>query len=412
MAKDALRSCAAFPENPHYDTFTARLSPRPHSADDDIRSPFMKDYTRILHSLAYRRLKHKTQVFFNVSNDHICTRIEHVSHVESVSNIIATHLGLNTELTRAIATGHDLGHAPFGHEGEYILKKLSMKYLGRDFWHEQNGVRFADKIELLEDKFMQHKNMNLTYAVRDGIICHCGEIDESHLFPRADFCSLDSITSPGQVQPATWEGCVVKLSDKIGYLGRDIADAVALGVLGETEMKVLSHVAKAHGAPALNTTVIIDEMISDVCEHSSPERGITMSEKHMTLLNDIKRFNYANIYNHPRLLPFRRYAALILTEMFEALMQRYAGPDTVRVLFEESKTYPMLFGEFARYIAKYTALDISEFPWGKRISDGYVNEKIYGNLETKELYAQAVLDYLSGMTDSYAIRLFQELINI
>jgi hypothetical protein len=91
-------------------------------------------------------------VFFNVSNDHICTRIEHVSHVESVSNIIATHLGLNTELTRAIATGHDLGHAPFGHEGEYILKKLPVKYLGRDFWHEQNGVRFADKIELLEDE--------------------------------------------------------------------------------------------------------------------------------------------------------------------------------------------------------------------------------------------------------------------
>ena len=412
MAKNALLSCGAFPENPNWEILTSRMTPRPHTTEDDTRSPFMKDYTRILHSLAYRRLKHKTQVFFNVSNDHICTRIEHVSHVESVSNIIATNLGLNTELTRAIATGHDLGHAPFGHEGEHILKQLSMKYLGRNFWHEQNGVRFADKIELLEDKFLQHKNMNLTYAVRDGIICHCGEIDENQLFPRTDLCDLESITSPGAVQPATWEGCVVKLSDKIGYLGRDIADAITLGVLGESELEVLARIAKEHGAPALNTTVIIEEMILDVCEHSSPERGITMSREHMALLNEIKKFNYANIYESPRLMPFRRYASLILTEMFEALMSRYAGPDTIRVLYEESRTYPMLFGEFARYVAKYTTLDISSFPWGKRISEGYINEKIYGNLDTKEQYAEAVLDYLSGMTDSYAIRLFQELINI
>ena len=105
-----------------------------YSRLDDIRSPFARDYTRILHSLAYRRLKHKTQVFYNAAgNDHICTRMEHVLHVESVSNTIARQLGLNEELTKAIAMAHDLGHAPFGHQGEKIIRKLTKQYLGKNF---------------------------------------------------------------------------------------------------------------------------------------------------------------------------------------------------------------------------------------------------------------------------------------
>lgn len=105
-----------------------------YSRENDIRTEFGRDYTRILHSLAYRRLKHKTQVFFNTQNDHICTRIEHVNHVESVSFTIAKYLGLNTELTKAIATSHDLGHAPFGHHGESCLKELAQKFLNQDFF--------------------------------------------------------------------------------------------------------------------------------------------------------------------------------------------------------------------------------------------------------------------------------------
>ena len=108
-----------------------------YSRHDDVRSPLARDYTRILHSTAYRRLKHKTQVFYNVENDHICTRMEHVSHVESVSGTIAKYLGLNDELTRAISTAHDLGHAPFGHQGEKILTEISEEYLGQPFWHER-----------------------------------------------------------------------------------------------------------------------------------------------------------------------------------------------------------------------------------------------------------------------------------
>ena len=111
----------AFPDNPNWEKLVSRRE-KIYERDNEIRNPFDRDHNRILHSYAYRRLKHKTQVFFNAAgNDHICTRIEHVSHVESVSGTIARALGLNEDLTKAIAMAHDLGHAPFGHEGEIIL---------------------------------------------------------------------------------------------------------------------------------------------------------------------------------------------------------------------------------------------------------------------------------------------------
>ena len=191
-----------------------------YSRNNDVRTEFGRDYTRILHCLAYRRLKHKTQVFFNTQNDHICTRMEHVSHVESVSYIIAKSLGLNYELTKSIAMGHDLGHAPFGHEGENVIKRIVKDNLGESFWHEKNGLRVVDKLELLQDNKGVLTNLNLTYAVRDGIICHCGEVDENGILPRKENIDLNTIRTPGEVQPFTWEGCVVKISDKIAYLGR------------------------------------------------------------------------------------------------------------------------------------------------------------------------------------------------
>ena len=116
MEKRKFVDVASVQSNPNWEIHTKRECLL-YSRSNDIRTPYERDYTRILHCLAYRRLKHKTQVFFNIDNDHICTRMEHVQHVESVSCTIAKFLGLNTDLTRAIAMGHDLGHAPFGHEG-------------------------------------------------------------------------------------------------------------------------------------------------------------------------------------------------------------------------------------------------------------------------------------------------------
>ena len=149
MKENLFESVASREENSAWQTHIKREKAL-YSRPNDIRSPYERDYTRILHCLAYRRLKHKTQVFFNIENDHICTRMEHVQHVESVSCTIAKFLGLNTDLTKAIAMGHDLGHAPFGHEGENELSALR-KENGMDrFWHERNSLRVIDKLELLE----------------------------------------------------------------------------------------------------------------------------------------------------------------------------------------------------------------------------------------------------------------------
>ena len=148
--ENALLTHAASPSNPKWEEMIRR-SQELYRQEGDMRSPFLRDYTRIIHSSAYRRLRNKTQVFFSPQSDHICTRIEHVNHVESISYTIAKYLGLNTELTRAISVAHDLGHPPFGHKGEKFLSRLSEEHIGEKFWHEKNGIWAVDNVELLED---------------------------------------------------------------------------------------------------------------------------------------------------------------------------------------------------------------------------------------------------------------------
>ena len=178
---------------------------------DDIRTPFARDYNRILHCTAYRRLKNKTQVFFATSNDHVCTRIEHVNHVAAISHTICHSLGLNTELANAIALGHDLGHPPFGHTGERCLGGLAKDNLDFDFWHEKNSLHFVDNYETLEDPSGAHRNLNLTYAVRDGIVSHCGEIDENGIKPRKKNINLKDIEQATQYQPCNSFLCDAKI---------------------------------------------------------------------------------------------------------------------------------------------------------------------------------------------------------
>lgn len=244
-----------------------------YKRNNDIRSEFERDYTRVIHSNAYRRLKHKTQVFFSPENDHICTRIEHVVHVESISYTIAKELRLNTELTRAIATAHDVGHSPFGHQGETVLSQISRSDIGESFWHEKNGLEFVDKIELLEDNLKNKQNLNLTYAVRDGIISHCGEIDENMLKPREEYIDLKTYSKPNQYESYTWEACVVKVADKISYLGRDIEDAITLGILDE-HLDELHKLLNHNSNEVINNTVIINNLVYDLCKNSSPEKRI------------------------------------------------------------------------------------------------------------------------------------------
>lgn len=408
-AEGIFSSLGAFSENPDYEKLIARLDPI-YTKPNDCRDFFERDYTRILHSLAYRRLKHKTQVFFNIGNDHICTRMEHVSHVESVSTTIAKELGLNVDLTRAIAMGHDLGHAPFGHQGERELDALSRKYLRKSFFHEKNGLHFVDDLELLEDDYRVYRNLNLTYAVRDGIISHCGEVDENALMPRKEYIDLTTFTECGQYQPYTWEGCVVKLSDKIAYVGRDIEDAIRLNFLTKENIDMLSDMAKEYDKMAINTTVIIHNMIYDVCKNSSPEKGICLSETFHEQLKAIKQFNYEFIYRNKRLEPFTKYARLVIEQIFEVLASVYDGEDTLEALRKNARFYPELMGAFADWLSKYCETELDMFSNVTEKTVKCRNKKIYGMLETKEIYLGAVIDYISGMSDNYAIRVFNELI--
>ena len=326
--KDSFKKYAANESNPNWNNIISRCTPL-YKRDNDIRTEFGRDYTRIIHCNAYRRLKHKTQVFFSPDNDHICTRIEHVTHVESISYTIATYLGLNTELTKAIAVSHDIGHSPFGHVGERILSSLSQKDVGTTFWHEKNGLDFVDYIELLEDDNKYKKNLNLTYGVRDGIISHCGEVSENGLKPRTEYINLSDYKYPNQFAPYTWEACVVKLSDKISYIGRDIEDAITLGILDNHLDELYKLLDSKYTKDKINNTIIINYLITDLCENSSPEKGLCFSQDAFNLINKINEFNYKYIYNCQRIQPSNRYFNIVLTEIYSLLKSTFEQDHTL-----------------------------------------------------------------------------------
>lgn len=383
---------AANPNNPNWDKIISRQLPL-YNRNNFMRSEFERDYTRIIHSTAYRRLKHKTQVFFSPENDHICTRIEHVTHVESISYTIAKNLGLNTELTKAIAVAHDVGHSPFGHEGEKILSEISNRDLGISFWHEKNGLELVDNIELLEDTERYKQNLDLTYAVRDGIISHCGEIDENCLKPREEFIDLNDYKFPNQYAPYTWEGCVVKISDKISYLCRDIEDAITLKIFkdipGEEDI--------------INNTNLINNLIYDLCENSSPEKGLCLSENALNLMNRIKAFNYKYIYASDRIKPSTRYFRVVINEIYNLLKSMYDGQNTLNKLNDISDIYPNLCKGFINFITDYYDFDNRE--------NLRLKNKVLFSIDNEKDFYKAIIYYISGMTDNFAIEIYNEIIH-
>ncbi len=399
MEKKFEKEIANF-ENPKWSNMIYREKEL-YKREDEWRSEFGRDYSRILFSNSYRRLKSKTQVFYSPSDDHICTRLEHVNNVESISYTIAHSLGLNTELTKAISVAHDLGHSPFGHKGEKILNKISEKVIGTSFWHEQNGVYLVDNIELLEDNEGMKQNLDLTYAVRDGIISHCGEIDENCLKPRDEAIDLYNYTKPNEYAPYTWEGCVVKVSDKISYLGRDIEDAISIGILREEQLDILKPFFKEN-INKVNNTVIINELVSDLCKNSTPEYGLQFSDKAFELINKIKEFNFENIYNHPKHKPAERYFEYIISEIYDLLISCYEGINTIKNLQELTKSYPTLASRFIEWLENYIAIE-------DRQRQKLKNKIVY-DLSKKEDYAKAIITYIAGMTDNYAIKTYQEII--
>ena len=388
--------------NPNWENIIKRKNTL-YSRGNDLRSDFERDYTRIIHSTAFRRLKHKTQVFFSPENDHICTRIEHVMHVDSISYTIANYLGLNTQLTRAISVAHDLGHSPFGHSGEKILSKISEQDLGCTFWHEKNGLDFVDYIELLEDNQKYFQNLNLTYAVRDGIISHCGEIDENGLKPRNEFIDLSKYSYPNEYAPYTWEACVVKIADKISYIGRDIEDAITLGIFNNHLDDLYKLIQIADIKNELNNTIIINYLISDLCENSLPEKGLCFSDSAFLLLNQIKQFNYDNIYKSTRILPSNRYFELVISEIYNTLKNTYDGNNTLNNLNILSNSFPKLSRSFNSFINNY-------YDFGNRDKLKLKNKVIF-DIDNPKDYYKCILYYISGMTDNFAIEIYNEIIS-
>ena len=379
---------SATPNNPNWEKIIKREK-EIYKRENDMRSEFERDYTRILHCNAYRRLKHKTQVFFSPENDHVCTRIEHVMHVESVSYTIAKYFGLNTELTKAIATGHDIGHSPFGHAGERILSEILQKEIGENFWHERNGMEYVDKIELLQDMNQNWQNLNLTYAVRDGIISHCGEIDENSLRPREEYINLYDYEYPNQYAPYTWEGCVVKIADKISYLGRDIEDAITLGILDE-KLEELYKILKQK--EVINNTVIINHLIGDLCENSSPEKGLCFSEGTFKMLKEIKEFNYKYIYKAERLKPSARYFNIIINEIYSTIKNNYGKKD--------KSVNPEVIESFEKWLSNY---------WNLKRNDKNKNDVIF-DMKNERDFCKAIIYYISGMTDNFAIETYNKIV--
>ena len=331
---------------------------------DDVRSPYYRDTTAIIHSSPFRRLKHKTQVFFAPSNDHICTRMEHVLHVASIATAICRAMGLNDELAWAIGVGHDLGHTPFGHIGEHILSDLMVENGFAPFEHEVNGLRVVD--------FLSH--LNLTYAVRDGIISHCGEHFIRSITPDARVKDLSAVTTKVGVRPATWEGCVVRFSDQIAYLGRDFEDAVRLGIVKPNDVPSVCRkvLGKTNGE-------IINTLVEDIISNSEKEGAIAFSEDVYEAVRLMKDFNYKHIYLSPMLEGYEKYFKRLIYLIYGYLTDLLDknGLDREKYLSEGN----MLSAGFYNYVLE------------KR--EDYIRHD--GNLD------RIVFDYISGMSDNFCL---------
>ncbi|MBN2201615.1 HD domain-containing protein [bacterium] len=355
-------------QNPLSDRlYHSRVKPR----KPDIRGDYFRDQTAIIHSTPFRRLKHKTQVFFLPQNDHICTRIEHVLHVSTIATTICKGLDLDVELAQAIALGHDLGHAPFGHIGEKTLSRLSKSTGG--FIHEVHGLAVVDRIA------NNGRGLNLTYAVRDGIVSHCGEAFTKSIQPERKPKNLEAI-SGRQSAPLTYEGCVVRVADKIAYLGRDIEDAITVGLI--TPRDIPRDLKRSLGR---TNGQIIDTLVMDVIRASFGKDRILFSDGRFDMLCRLKDFNYERIYKHPRLLESDRIIHRLLTEIhghLTACMER---------LGQDEKAYAASKLRLVRHFGQFLSI--------RR-----------GWKDTVHCTERCVVDFIAGMTDSYALEAAREIL--
>ncbi len=263
--------------------------------DDDIRTPFFRDVDRIIHAYSYTRYADKTQVYSYKNNDHISKRMTHVQLVSKVARTIGRGLGLNTDLIEAIALGHDIGHTPLGHTGEKILNEISLRELNEYFAHNIQSVRHYMYIE------NNGNGLNLTVQVLDGIMCHNGEILSNKYEPvkktKEEFLeqyksAYKNLKASNKNHPMTIEGCVVRISDIVGYIGRDIEDSINLGLFNREDLP--KKITKVLGN---DNKDIINTIVKDIIDNSYDKPYITMSEEVFTAICELKKFNSENIYS-------------------------------------------------------------------------------------------------------------------
>ena len=263
--------------------------------DNDIRTPFFRDVDRIIHAYSYTRYADKTQVYSYKNNDHISKRMTHVQLVSKVARTIGRGLGLNTDLIEAIALGHDIGHTPLGHTGEKILNEISLRELNEYFAHNIQSVRHYMYVE------NNGNGLNLTVQVLDGIMCHNGEILNNKYEPvkktKEEFLeqyksAYKDLKTSNKNHPMTIEGCVVRISDIVGYIGRDIEDSINLGLFNRNDLP--EEITKVLGN---DNKDIINTIVKDIIDNSYNKPYITMSEEVFTAIGELKKFNSENIYS-------------------------------------------------------------------------------------------------------------------
>jgi len=336
---------------------------RLNGAEDDHRMPYKRDVDRILHSKAYARYIDKTQVVYLIDNDHITHRGLHVQLVSSFARGIAEILQLNLALVEAVGLGHDVGHSPFGHEGEGYLSELSIEYNGLPFSHPVQSCRLFSLIEPL----------NLGLAVYDGFLCHDGGMSTPQLFPKfgktwqdhLDEREIKKQTPQENIMPGTLEGCLVKLCDTISYLGRDIEDAINLGIISREDVPQTSL--------GITNREILGALAADIIEHSYRQEYIALSEQSFEDLKILRRFNFQAIYHHPKLKVESTKIKASYRYLFEWLLKNY-------------KENPQ-----ASYLWKYFL---------KNKNENYLQQT---NSE------QFVIDYIAGMTDSFFVRTLEKI---
>jgi len=331
--------------------------------NEDIRTPFFRDIDRIIYSLSYMRYMDKTQVFSFKENDHICKRIIHVQFVSKIARTIGRALGLNEDLIEAASLGHDLGHVPFGHVGEHILNDISLKHNQGYFNH---NIQSARTLMFLENKGL---GRNITIQVLDAIMCHNGEFVMGKYEPvnktKEDFekeYNDSYFIKDISLIPMTLEGCVVRISDLIGYIGRDVEDALRLGIISEDDIpKDITEVLGSNNRDIVNTIIL------DIINNSYDKPYIKLSDKVYNAISKLKDFNYKYIYAKANSSEdIKRYE-----KMFNKLFDMYLN---------DLKTNNKKSSIYITFLSSMSENYVENNP----------NERI-------------VIDYIAGMTDDYFI---------